>query len=141
MAVLVEPRLLAESDVPWLGQLFRKRYVGHPFDPVTTEGWFRNRVLKEPMLFLAQRMDNAFCISMLSVTPWIPADYETSVLVICAEEDAAWESIKLLRSSIEWARRRRCKTWRLSSDTGNDVSLLAKRLGATELSPRYIMSL
>lgn len=141
VSVLVEPRLIVEEDIPWLSKLFDKRYIGYPYDPVTTEGWFRQRVLKEPMLFLAQRMDNAFCISMLSVTPWIPAVYETNVVVICAEDNAVWESIKLLRASIEWARLRRCKVWRLSSDTDNDISLLAKRLGADEIAPRYVMRL
>lgn len=139
MAVLVTPRLIVEDDIPWLSALFAKRYATYPYDPVTAEGWFRNRVLKEPMLFLAQRTDNAFCISMLSVTPWIPADYETNVVVICAEDNAVWESLKLLRASIEWARLRRCKMWRMSSDTQNDVSLLAHRLGAEEISPRYVM--
>lgn len=141
MAVLVEPRGILESDIPWLSTLFAKRYANYPYDPVTTEAWFRNRVLKEPMLFLAQRTDNAFAISMLSVTPWIPADYETNVVVICAEDNAVWESLKLLRASIEWAKLRRCKAWRISSDTANDVSLLAKRLGAEEISPRYVMRL
>lgn len=141
MAVLVEPRLIVENDIPWLSALFAKRYVNYPYDPVTAEAWFRNRVLKEPMLFLAQRMDNAFCISMLSVTPWIPADYETNVIVICAEDNAIWESLKLLRASIEWSKLRRCKAWRISSDTQNDVSLIARRIGAEEISPRYVMRL
>lgn len=135
------PRLLAESDVPWMFQLFAKRYEGYAYDPVGAEGWFRNRVLKEPMLFCAQRTNNAFCISMLSVTPWMPADYETNVIVICAEDNATWESVKLLRSSVEWAKLRRCKVWRISSDTSNDVALLARRLGADEISPRYVLRL
>ena len=141
LAVLVKPRLLTEADIPWLGELFAKRYRNYPYDPVSAEGWFRNRVLKEPMLFLPQRTDNAFCISMLSVTPWIPADYETNIVVICAEDNATWESVSLLRASIEWAKLRRCKAWRVSSDTDNDVLPLAKRLGATEISPRYVLRL
>ena len=93
------------------------------------------------MLFLPQRTDNAFCISMLSVTPWLPVDYETNVVVICAEDNATWEAIKLLRASVAWSRLRRCKVWRLSSDTHNDMTLLAQRLGAEEISPRYVMRL
>jgi hypothetical protein len=132
---------MTEADIPWLLRLFDKRYAAYPYDPLGSEGWFRNRVLKEPMLFLAQRTTNAFCISMLSVTPWIPADYETNVIVICAEDNVTWESLKLLRASIEWARLRRCKTWRMSSDTSHDVTLFAQRLGAVEISPRYVMRL
>jgi hypothetical protein len=143
VAVLVDdPRLLVEADIPWLSQLFHKRYSAYPsYDPIAAEGWFRNRVLKEPMLFLPQRTDNAFCISMLSVTPWLPVDYETNIVVICAEDYATWESMKLLRASIAWAKLRRCKNWRISSDTDNDIAIFARRLGATELSPRFVMSL
>ena len=144
MAVLVtaEPRLLVEADIPWLAQLFGKRYTAYPsYDAIAAEGWFRNRVLKEPMLFLPQRTDNAFCISMLSVTPWLPVDYETNVVVICAEDNAPWEAITLLRASVTWSRLRRCKVWRLSSDTHNDMALFAQRLGAEEISPRYVVRL
>jgi hypothetical protein len=146
VAVLVdavaEPQTLTEHDIPWLSQLFAKRYAAYPaYDPIAAEGWFRNRVLKEPMLFLPQRTDNAFCISMLSVTPWLPIDYETNVVVICAEDNQPWEALRLLRASIEWSKRRRCKVWRLSSDTYNDMTLFARRLGADELSPRYVMRL
>lgn len=137
----MKPRLLTEADLPWLSELFARRYATYAYDPVTAEGWFRNRVLKEPMLFLPQRTDDAFCISMLSVTPWMPAEYETNVVVICAEDNVIWQSLKLLRASVEWAKLRRCKTWRISSDTSNDVVLLAQRLGAEEISPRYVMRL
>lgn len=139
--LVTAPRLLTEADIPWLFPLFKKRYTNYPYDPITCEGWFRNRVLKEPMLFLPQRTDRAFCISMLSVTPWIPANYETNVLIICAEDNAIWESIRLLHASIEWARLRRCTMWRMSSDTDHDVSILARRMGATEISPRYELRL
>ena len=139
--VLTKPRLLSEADVPWLSELFAKRYKDYPYDPVSAEGWFRNRVLKEPMLFLAQRTDNAFCITMLSVTPWVPSDYESNIVVICAEDNATWESLVLMRASIEWAKLRRCKAWRISSDTGNDILPFARRLGATEIAPRYVLKL
>jgi hypothetical protein len=76
---------------------------------------------------------------MLSIMPWFPAEPECSAIFACAEDGAMWDVIKLMRDSIEWARRRRCSMWRLSSDTAADFENVAKRLGATEISPRYVI--
>lgn len=134
--VLVEPWAMTEDDVPWLYDLCKKRYP-EKYDSVTTEGWFRNIVLKQPVLFHAIRMPNAFCISMLSIMPWMPSEIECSVVFVCADDGCMWEAMKCLRSSIEWGRLRKCAIWRVCSDQQYDFSGLAKRLGATEQQPRY----
>lgn len=131
-------RLLTEADIPWLVYLCKKKYSNR-YDSATTENWFRNVVLKSPMTFYATRTDAAFQISMLSIMPWFPAEPECSAIFACAEDGALWDVIKLMRDSIEWARRRRCSMWRLSSDTAADFEHLAKRLGATEIAPRYVI--
>jgi hypothetical protein len=131
-----EPTLLTEHDIPWLNFLCKKRYSNR-YDSSTTENWFRNIVLKSPMTFYATRTKNAFHISMLTVSPWLPADPECIVLFVCADEGAGWETLKLLRDSIAWARKRRCAVWRLSSDTDVELVAIAKRLGVQEISPRY----
>ena len=134
-----EPRLLTEHDLPWLVFLCKKRYSNR-YDSSTTENWFRNIVLKSPLTFYATRTENAFHISMLSVMPWTPAEPECIVLFVCAEEGKGWQAVKLLRDSIAWARdKRRCTIWRLSSDTDAELVAVAKRLGVTEISPRYCM--
>jgi hypothetical protein len=74
---------------------------------------------------------------MLSVMPWLPAEPEAILLFVCADEDRGWQALRLLRDSVAWARKRRCAMWRLSSETDADLVMLAKRLGATEISPRY----
>ena len=51
---LLEPWLLSENDIQWLIFLGKKRY-GERFDYVTVEGWFRNIVLKSPLMFLPDR--------------------------------------------------------------------------------------
>lgn len=129
---------MSEADVPWAYDLAKRRYPPN-FDIVTCEGWFRNIVLKQPVLFCPQRMPNAFCITMLAILPWLPSDVECNVVMICCEENCMWEGMKLLRSSIAWGKQRRCTLWRLSSDTDYDLANIAKRLGATEISPRYIL--
>jgi hypothetical protein len=140
LPVLVdEPiRLLTEHDIPWLVYLCKKKYSNR-FDQPTTENWFRNIVLKSPMTFYAMRSDGAFQISMLSVMPWLPADAECNVIFVCADDGAMWQALRLLRDSVAWARNRKCALWRLSSDTEYEFPGVAKRLGCTEISPRYLI--
>lgn len=135
-----EPWLLSENDIQWLIFLGKKRY-GSQYDYVTTENWFRNIVLKNPLMFHPIRLEHAFSIGMLSSVPWIPSESEYHIIFICADEGCLWEAAKLLRNSIDWARKRKCKRWRLSSDTEYDMFQLARRLGATEQSPRYSIEL
>jgi hypothetical protein len=47
----------------------------------------------------------------------------------------------LLRASIEWARRRKCSLWRLSSETDFDLEPIALKLGATEANVRWQLRL
>lgn len=138
LSVLVDPRLLTEDDIPWMYHLGKKRY-SVKYDAVTVEGWIRNLVLKQPLMFLPQRTDHAFCISMLAVTPWFPADFECNIVLLCADENHMWEAMKLMRASIEWGRSRQCKVWRMNSDTEMDFGPLARRVGADEISPRFAL--
>ena len=138
LSVLVEPWLLTENDIPWLYDICRRRY-SHDYDSISTELWFRNIVLKNPLLFLPQRMPYSFCISQLSVLPWLPSDFNCNIAFICAEEGCGWEALKLLRASINWARQRQCKTWAVASDTPVDLKQMALRLDATEIHPRYVI--
>lgn len=139
LSLLVGLRLLTEDDIPWIFDLTDRKYPS--YDKVTTEGWFRNLVLKQPLLFIPQRTDNAFCISMITFTPWYPAAHECTVVFICADDNAQWEAVKLMRASIAWARSRRCVYWRLSSETDADLTMMARRLGVKEISPRYSLRL
>ena len=138
VSVLVKPRLLTEDDVPWLFYLCRKKY-SQRYDAAATELWFRNIVLKSPILYLPQRTDNAFCISMLTVQTWLPAEFECHIMFMCADDGAMWEAMKLIRASIEWAKSRRCTVWKVASDTDIELAAMARRVGATEVYPRYTL--
>lgn len=135
-SVLVEPWLLTENDLQWLISLGKKKY-GSNYDYLTVEGWFRNIVLKAPLMFLPIRLANSFLIAMLATTPWAPSAFECNVVFVCADDGFMWEAAKLLRHSIEWARKRKCTAWRLTSDTQYDLAPIARRLGANEISPRF----
>lgn len=138
--VLLEPWLLSENDLPFLTFLFKKKYPSH-FDPIGAEGWFRNIVLKSPLMFYPVRLANSFLIAMISCVPWLPADFDCHIVAVCADDGAMWETLKLLRSSIDWARKRQCKRWMLASDTVYDLGPMARRLDVKELSPRFTLEL
>jgi hypothetical protein len=140
LSVLVDPWLLTEDDIPWLFKIFRKKY-SQRYDPITTEGWYRNIVLKQPLMFLPQRTHNAFCFSMMTMVPWLPSEFSCDIVAICADDGAMWEAMKLMRSSIAWARSRKCTYWRMSSDTETDLAAFARRIGADEVSPRFMIRL
>jgi hypothetical protein len=135
---LVEPnvRLLTDDDIPWLSELGKRKY-GERYDYLTVENWYRNIVLKQPLLFYPMRTKHAFCISMLSFLPWCPGDGECVVVLICADDGRMWEAMHLLRNSIDWGRSRKCAVWKLSGDTVYDLRPMATRVGATEISPRF----
>ena len=121
-------------------ELGDRRYPGR-YDRLGTEMWVRNIVLKGPMMFLPIRSDHAFLIAMLSTTPWMPATPECNITLVCAEEGKMSEAVMLLRASIEWAKRRLCSLWRLSSETDFDIGPIAHKLGATEANVRYVKRL
>lgn len=126
------------DDWPWIFNVTRKRY-GPRYDLVTSEQWYRNRVLPEPGTFHPMRTTNAFCISMISWLPWLPAEPECGIVFICTSEEPSgmWEGVKLLRESVQWGKERKCAVWRMATESMYDLGLMAKRIGATEVSPRY----
>ena len=132
--------MITEADIPWMREVGARRYPQDKFDHDGTEGWVRNIVLKQPFLFLPIRTDNAFLIAMLSTSPWTPAEFETNIVMVCADHGFMWEALRLLRVSIEWGKRRKCSSWRLTSEN-DDLTMLARRVGATEISPRFMLRL
>lgn len=131
---------MTAEDVPWLRYLGAKRYPDR-FEIESSVNWFLNIVLKNPMLFLAVRSPNAFLIQMISTLPWFPNEFQCNVVFIAADDDSMWEAIHLLRYGIEWGKRRRCADWRLAGDAEYDMGPIARRLLATEIQPRWVLSL
>jgi hypothetical protein len=139
--VLVDqPRVMTEADLPWINTLCRKRYP-QTYSETETDLWYLNVVLKGPLMFFPARTADAFCITMLSATPWMIKSLEANVVFICADDGCLWQAMRLLRASIDWARRRQCTLWRITSETEYDLKPLALRLGAKEPRPRWELQL
>lgn len=117
-----------------------KRKYSNKFDFMTVENWFRQIVMRSPLMFLPLRTENAFLIALLSTTPW-DGGAEANVVLLCADHNAGWQAMTLLKESINWARRRKASVWRITSETEFDLKNLALRLGAREITPRYSLEL
>ncbi|HEX3524235.1 MAG TPA: hypothetical protein VHT52_19365 [Stellaceae bacterium] len=118
-------------------ELAKRRLGNHEFDLLSAEGWVRNIVLKQPMVFLPIRSSDAFLIAILAVIPWLPAKMECNVALVYAENGKMWQALTLIRESVAWARRRGCFEWHVSSESVYDLAPLARRVGAEECPPRY----
>lgn len=132
-------RYATPDDLLWAKELSLKRYRG--FDWPSCEAWFLRYVFNNPEHFFAVRTDNAFIVAKRERQPWFPDEPEVSVQLACADNGCMWELFRLMRSSIEWAKFYDCKTWRCCSNTEYDFAPIAKRLGAEEIQPRFVMRL
>ena len=133
-------RLLTEDDLPWLVNLGQRRY-STAFDAFSTEMWFRNNVLKSPLIFFPARTDHAFTICMIITDAWLPGLRICNNLLLNSEEGAVWEEITLMRAAVEWARKRQCAEYRIWSDTEVDLSAAAVRVGAQPTAVRHAVKL
>ena len=133
-------RLLTEDDVPWIVSLGKRRY-STAFDAFSAEMWFRNIVLKSPLMFFPARTDHAFTICMIITAAWLPGLRICNNLLLNSEEGAVWEEIALMRAAVEWARKRQCAEYRIWSDTEVDLSAVAVRVGAQPTAIRHTVKL
>jgi len=133
-------RLLTEDDVPWIVNLGKRRY-STAFDAFSAEMWFRNIVLKGPLMFFPARTDHAFTICMIITDAWLPGLRICNNLLLNSEEGAVWEEIALMRAAVEWARKRQCAEYRIWSDTEVDLSAVAVRVGAQPTAIRHTVKL
>jgi hypothetical protein len=133
-------RLLTEDDVPWIVNLGKRRY-SIAFDAFSAEMWFRNIVLKSPLMFFPARTDHAFTICMIITDAWLPGLRFCNSLLLNSEEGAVWEEIALMRAAVEWARKRQCAEYRIWSDTEVDLSAVAVRVGAQPTAIRHTVKL
>ena len=133
-------RPLTQEDLPWLRYICRKRY-SDTYDAYTTERWFVERVLKEPLQWYAVRTSDAFLLAIITSQAWRPRDWYVDPVFICADDGAMWQAMALLRASQRWGEMRGCRYWRLCGDTDFDLTPMGLRLGAKLVFPRIVKEL
>lgn len=139
LGVPVLVRRLEEGDRAWLIDLCKRRYPPH-YDTLTAESWISHAVLRNPIQFYITRSPNAFQITNLSASAWTPKEFTADVVAVCCDSGKMWEIFPLLRDSMRWAKERNAVRWRFETDTEYDLGAIMRRLGATELTPRYALN-
>lgn len=133
-------RRIEAKDRPWLVDLCKRRYPPY-YNALEADAWLLNRVLPNPLQYYATRSANAFQITNLTYTYWAPSKARADIIFICADKGKAWETLSLLRDSIQWARDRNASSWRFETETDYDLKPIMRRLGVTEITPRYHLEL
>ena len=106
---------MTREDVDWVRDVAIERY-SERYDRKTTEGWLRNHVLPNPLLFMATRTDHAFAVSHFYTYPWTSSEFEVEMMFLCSTgPNIPWDALALCRDSIEWAKFKGTKRWRIAS--------------------------
>lgn len=132
-------RRIEVADFAWMMTLAHERYDS--YDPGGALRFALQAVNAPAVLGICSREMDAFLVASHVAPPWDPKRKECNVLMVCAAPGAHWQAVKLLRECIAWARLQGCVRWRLHSDTEHDIRAIARRLGAYEDTPRYVIDL
>lgn len=127
------------DDIPWILSLAHERYEA--FDPGRVLVFLLETLKAPTAIILKGDHQDAVLIASTVVPPWHPKRKECHVLFLFARPGAHWQAVKLLRACISWARLQGCVKWRFHSDTSHDVGALARRVGARENKPMYVLEL
>lgn len=126
-------RPITADDVPWGMSLANRRYEER-FDPggaLVAIG----QAMRLPTA-LAIRSDHGFLVANILASLWFPKKRTCQILWLCVEEGYHWEAVKLLRTSVAWAKDQKCTRWWVDSETEHEVAALAERVGA-RAAPRW----
>ena len=130
-------RRATPADFDEILSIGRLRYTSPLIDWAFGEAWLRS-ALTNPNLpaFLGAR---SFGFLLLSKPPWEPAP-QAVLLYFAARPGRDLEPLALLRHLAAYAKQRGCSTLDGGADTGMDVGILLRRIGAKNV-PRYRLDL
>lgn len=125
------------GDIPFLLELARETYPS--FDEGAASRWL-DKVLPNPDALILRTVSAAI-VALAAAPAWMPHEKQCHIIFVLGYSRGVWDVIRLLRASQEWAREQGCSLWRFGADVPFDVGPLAKRVGASEDSPRYFLAL
>lgn len=125
------------GDIPFLLELARETYPS--FDERAASIWLDKVLPRADSLVL--RSASAAIVAMVGAPSWMPSDRQCHIIFVLGYPRAVWDVVRLLRASQEWALEMGCGLWRFGADVPFDVGPLARRVGASEDSPRYYRAL
>mgnify|MGYP001549724377 CR=1 FL=1 len=132
-------RPLTEADFPWCHDLCRRAYPMGYYDPRSAQNWFTG-LLKSPGV-CALRGEKAFAIAAVQERPWNPARSDAFLLPVVAPDGSGFELYRIMRELVRWARAAGAEEFHFDAITGVDFGPIARRLGASPVSPNYVLKL
>lgn len=132
-------RCASPADIPWMLELCRTAYPRGYYDYTATEGWF-NALMQQPNVLLLRGERSWLGVAVASL-PWKPTQWEARFLPIVSSGKAAWELVGMTDRAIVWARRKGAQHLYFSALTGVDLGPLARRFGAVDAAPSYVLDL
>lgn len=130
-------RRMTREDAPWALALATRRYP--QFDVFAAAHWLDQWIDSRDMCFM--RSEHAACVACIVSKFWAPQVKEAHLMFLLAEDNHAWDAVRALRAVIQWAAQAGAEIFEMSSDTGFDVSRLARRFGKTRTVTAHVLEL
>lgn len=133
-------RPVTPDDVPFLMELAKERYADQSPDMAQVEAWLNERTHPAcGMIFL--RSENGACVAVRPEPSfWTQEQNEWHLAFLVARGPVGrrgWEAYSLMKTMLECVRNLGA-SFHFTSETGADLSPIAKRLGAVEdTTPAY----
>lgn len=128
------------DDVPWMGRLAAMRYVGmeEGYVPAAAEQW-ATRLIGQPDV-IAVRGEHSAAMAFVVRPAWAPGTAYCDLGMIWSEpkQTPTFEPVRLLRAIDQRRRALGCSRFFLHSSFA-DLSPLARRIGAVQLAPSFVV--
>lgn len=86
------------------------------------------------------RDDDAFCMVGLARFFWEPSD-RANVMFLAVRRRQSWQAVKCMRAVLAWSKQRGAGSLDFGEETGMEMGIIAKRIGAQQNRPSYRVDL
>lgn len=128
------------DDLDWMIDLAVKRFPKIVQDRDATESWLANALVNPSFCVLLD--DHGFAIGVGGTTIFNKHYTVANIHTLVTEKgNHIWEAIRMARHIKLWAEQHGAEELYLADSTDIDLGPIAKRIGATEITPRYVVKL
>lgn len=124
------------ADADWLIGLAREKYP--KLDEQATRNWFDQLAMMQSPDIIFLRGDHAALCAMVQRPFYDPEDASVHLVFGHARKGGVYEGYRMMSMMIEWARSLGAST-HFGEQCGMDVSAIAKRLGAVQDEPSWVV--
>lgn len=134
---MIPVRRATVLDIPEMvdiaGECYRRQ-----FDPAKALAWGETAMFNPKMVFVRSK-DAWGCAGLVDL--FYEQRPKGMMLFLAARRGKAWQACAVLKGMIEWCRSKNAGSFDFGEETGMDLSVLAKRVGAATNRPSYRVEL